>query len=284
MTELLLLSIKLSISSLILAIGMAATVTDIAYIWQRPMLLIRSLAAMYVFVPLAAFLIVKMIPLTQGAKVALLVLAVSSGAPILPLKLGRIGRDPYIYSLLVTSSLLAILIVPALTTLLSWHFGITTKFSMFDAAALIGKTILLPLLIGMALGALILKRKGQIADGLTTVAVGIFIVAIVALIALHRHLFMEVRVSGIVALLILMLIATAIGHILGGPCSEHRAALAMACCTRHVGVVAILAATIPGAHTLVYLVVYIVCSSIISLSYLHWGHRNMRAPAQVASN
>jgi BASS family bile acid:Na+ symporter len=239
---------------------------------------------MYVFVPLAAFLIVKMIPLTQGAKVALLVLAVSSGAPLLPRKLGRIGNDPYIYSLLITSSLLAILIVPALTTLLLWHFGIATKLSMLEAAALIGKAILLPLLIGMALGAFIPKHKGRIADRLTAVSAIIFVIASVALIALHWRLFMEVRTSGIAALLILMLIATVIGHILGGPRPEHRAALAIACCTRHVGVAAIVAATFPGPHTLVLLVAYVACSSLISLSYLRWDRRNMRVRDQLASN
>ena len=175
MTELLLLSIKFSISALILAIGMAATVTDIAYLWQRPMLLIRSLAAMYVFVPLTAFLIVKMIPLTQGAKVALLVLAVSSEPRFLLLKLGRIGRDPYIYSLLVTLFAARDSNRTCFDYIVSWHFGITTKFFDVRCGGSDWKTILLPLLIEWR-SALILKRKGQIADGLTTVAVVIFIV------------------------------------------------------------------------------------------------------------
>src|SRR5271165_6755745 len=50
-----------------------------------------------------------------GARVeiALLVLAVSAGAPLLPRKLMKIGDGAYIFSLVVTSSLLAILVVPA---------------------------------------------------------------------------------------------------------------------------------------------------------------------------
>ena len=50
-----------------------------------------------------------------GARVeiALLVLAVSAGAPLLPRKLMKIGDGAYIFSLALTSSLLAILLVPA---------------------------------------------------------------------------------------------------------------------------------------------------------------------------
>jgi len=41
------------------------------------------------------------------------VLAVSAGAPLLPRKLMKIGDGAYIFSLALTSSLLAILLVPA---------------------------------------------------------------------------------------------------------------------------------------------------------------------------
>ena len=81
MAEALLLLVKISVGALILAIGMGATLADLIYVWRRPGLLLRSLLAMYVLVPLAAFLLVKAWPLAPGVKAALLVLAVSAGAP-----------------------------------------------------------------------------------------------------------------------------------------------------------------------------------------------------------
>ncbi len=48
---------------------------------KRPGLLLRSLAAMYLLVPVAAFGLVLIMPIEQGVKAAMLVLAVSAGSP-----------------------------------------------------------------------------------------------------------------------------------------------------------------------------------------------------------
>ena len=60
-----------------------------------------------------ALALVKVLSLAPGVEIGLLVLAVSAGAPLLPRKLMKIGDGAYIFSLVVTSSLLAILLVPA---------------------------------------------------------------------------------------------------------------------------------------------------------------------------
>jgi bile acid:Na+ symporter, BASS family len=102
-TKALLLLLKVSVGALLLAIGMSTTFTAVAYLWRRPGLLLRSLLAMYLLVPFAAFLLVKAVPLSAGVKAALLVLAVSAGAPLLPRKLRRFGDDAYIFSLTLVS-------------------------------------------------------------------------------------------------------------------------------------------------------------------------------------
>ena len=67
MTEGLLLLLKVSVGLLILAIGMGSTFSDLAYLWRRPALLVRSLLAMYVLVPMAAFVLVSLLPLGRDA-------------------------------------------------------------------------------------------------------------------------------------------------------------------------------------------------------------------------
>ena len=48
MTVALLILLKnLRVHALILAIGMSSTISDFTYLWRRPMLLLRSLLAMY---------------------------------------------------------------------------------------------------------------------------------------------------------------------------------------------------------------------------------------------
>ncbi|MFO1069957.1 MAG: hypothetical protein U1E14_15675, partial [Geminicoccaceae bacterium] len=87
MTAFLLVVVKLCVSGLVFAVGLGATPADLASLTRRPGLLLRSLLAMYVAVPLLALAAAWMLPLPPGVKVALLVLAISAGAPLLPRKL-----------------------------------------------------------------------------------------------------------------------------------------------------------------------------------------------------
>jgi len=276
MADTLLLLIKLSVGAMILAVGMGATFADVAYLWRRPALLLRSVLAMYVLVPLAAFVLAELLPLAPGVRVALLVIAVSAGAPLLPRRL-RFGGSPYVFSLVVTSSLLAIVLVPAWLAVLSRHFDVAIHVGTADVAAVLARAFLLPLvigiLLGMALRRVVPARTERIADTVFALAAVVLAVATLILIADQWQVFMEVRGPGIVALLALMVISVAIGHALGGPNPDDRTALAIACCTRHIGIVVILAATFRGPRAVVLLAVYLVAASVVSIPYLRWRRR-----------
>src|SRR5262245_45683956 len=103
----LILLLKISVAVLVVAIGMGSTWRDVAYLWRQPALLVRSLLAMYVAVPLGALVLVELLPLTASARASLLVLAVSAGAPLLPRKLRDVAGDAYAFSLVVSSAVLA---------------------------------------------------------------------------------------------------------------------------------------------------------------------------------
>jgi BASS family bile acid:Na+ symporter len=122
MTAAPLILLKLAVAVIILAIGMRSTVGDVTYLWRRPGLLLRSVLAMYVLVPLATLALVKVLTPTPAVEVGLLVVAVSAGAPMLPRRLVNIGDGTYIFSLVVTSSLLAILLMPAWLAVLGPRF------------------------------------------------------------------------------------------------------------------------------------------------------------------
>jgi len=275
-TEALFLLVKVSVGALILATGMGAKFSDVIYLWRRPQLLLRSLLAMYVLVPLAASLVVKIMPLTSSIKAALLVLAVSSGAPLLPRKLQQFGSNTYTFSLLITSSLLAIVIVPAWITFLSRYFDVSVEFSIIDVVVVIAKAFLLPLAIGMLLGTLFPAANERIADKLWAIAGIVLIIAGLALLALNWQLLLDVHGPGVAALVIFMIVAAAIGHILGGPNPDNRTALAIACCTRHLAVAVIVASAFRGPRALVLLAAYIFCSSLVSIPYLQWRRHKAR--------
>jgi len=87
----------------------------------------------------------------RNAFVLILVLAVSAGAPLLPRKVSGIGDSAYIFSLVVTSSLVAIVVVPAWIAALSPYFQPSASLSPMDVAWIVGKSFLLPLAIGLIL-------------------------------------------------------------------------------------------------------------------------------------
>ncbi len=279
MTEILAILLKISVGLLILAIGLGATFADLGYLWRRPALLMRSLLAMYVLVPAAAFLMVAFLPLTIGLKAALLVLAVSAGAPLLPRKLGTFDSQAYVFSLVVTSSLLAIVLVPTWLALLGSHFGLDTEIDPLVVATAIAKSFLLPLAIGMTLRALWPKVGERLADRLLQVAGIVLAVSALTLLVLHWDIFLAVRWQGMATLVALLLVALAIGHALGGPAPDDRTALAIACATRHVGIAVLVATSFPGPRTTVLIGAYVVASAAVSLPYLHW-RRTLSARAK----
>jgi BASS family bile acid:Na+ symporter len=117
----LLLLLKTSIATLILAIGMTAVTDDIVYLWRRPVLLVKSIIAMYVVMPAVAVLVARVLDLPERTELALVILAICAGAPLLPKKLIKFGGDPsYVFSLIVNTSLLAIVTVPASLHLFRW--------------------------------------------------------------------------------------------------------------------------------------------------------------------
>lgn len=274
MTELLLTGLKLSVGALILGIGLSEPARGVLYVWRRPGLLARSLLAMYLVVPLVAVAMAKLLPLTLGAKAALLLLAVSAGAPLLPRRLAAFGAGPYIFSLVFTSSLLAMVLVPLSFLGLASFFEVPVATPAVEVAAVIGKSFLLPLAAGMVTRKLVPERlRDQVMPVLTAAAAILLVLCTVLLLATNLPLLLEARLSGIGALVLLMAVSLAIGHALGGPEPGERSALAVACATRHLGIALLVATTLPGPRLVVVIGIYIVVSLVVTTPYLRWRRR-----------
>ena len=270
MTETLLLLLKVSVSAIIFAIGMDATPADATYLWRRPALLARSLLAMYVVVPLAAWLMVRLLRLPPGVEIALLVLAVSAGAPLLPKKLLPIGDGTYTFSLVVTSSLLAIALVPAWLALLGPQFGSPVDLAPGRVAWLLARGFFLPLVAGMVVRGRAPAFANRFAARLIAVAGVALTGGALALLALHWSVLAAVQLPGVLILAALLVIALATGHALGGPTEDDRTTLAIACATRHLGIALIMAASIPGPRTAVLMAAYFITAAAVTVPYLKW--------------
>jgi BASS family bile acid:Na+ symporter len=269
----LMLTLKLSVYALIVAIGLDSRLNDLAYLWRRPGLLLRSLLAMYVLIPLLALAVAKTLTLPAGATVALLVLAVSAGAPLLPRKLMHIGDGDYIFGLSVTSSLLAIVTVPLWVAVIGPQFGRDIELAPMRVASVIVTSFIAPLAAGMVLGRLLGKYAERIGDVLMTVAGLVLSASALVLLGLNWQVFEIAGWKFIVALAVFAASALAIGHLLGGPAPDNRTALAVACATRHVGIAILLASLVPGPRIAVLVAGYFLASMLVSVPYMRWRRR-----------
>jgi BASS family bile acid:Na+ symporter len=268
----LLIILKTSIATLILAIGMAAVTDDIVYLWQRPVLLVKSIIAMYVVMPAVAVLMSYVLDLPVQTELALVILAICAGAPLLPRKLIKFGGDPsYVFSLIVSTSLLAIVTVPASLHLLAGTISLDTPaVTPTHVAGVIMKTFLLPLGIGMLLrwvAPTLAERIGEPLLKIASIVMGIC--AIVALMASFRLVF-EVGLPSVLAFAAFTFAAILAGHFFGGPDPSDRTSLAIACASRHIGLALLIAANARNQHALALVVAYLLASAVVSIPYVLW--------------
>ena len=281
MTLVLLVLLKITVTTIIFGIGLDSTLHDAVRLFRHPALLLRSLLAMYVLVPLAAVGLVILLPLPPGAEAGLLVLAVSSGAPLLPRKLLGIGDGAYTFSLVVVSSVLAVILVPFWLEMLGPLFPRLPRLEPERTALVLGESFFLPLLAGMAVRRFFPKLAAWTGGRVVGLAGLAMTLAALVLLAVNWHVVLEVKWQGVAALALLILMALVIGHLVGGPQEENRSALAVACATRHIGVAVAVATSLPGGRVAVVISIYIAISVAITLPYTRW--RRVVADRQAAT-
>jgi BASS family bile acid:Na+ symporter len=272
-TETVMILLKISIAVLIAGVGAGTSPSELTYLWRRPGLLFRSLAAMYLLVPAVAFGLVLIMPIERGVKAAMLVIAVSAGAPLLSRRLKKLNSQEYIFSLLITSSLVAIVVVPVWAASLAAYFDVTVDLSTSTVVLDIAKTILLPIMIGMAARAMFPASSARLSDRVLMIAGIVLVASAIALLVIHREHLAGLTWPGMLTLVMLILFALLIGQLLGGPNPDDRTALAIACATRHVGVALIVATEFVGVQTVVLVIAYFVTALIVSSIYLTWRRR-----------
>ncbi len=232
---------------------------------------------MYVVVPLAVLGLVKVLPPSTGVRTALLVLAISAGAPLLPRKLMHLGREGYVFSLVVTSSLLAVFFVPAWVAVLAAHFDRETAVTPGAVALAIARTFLAPLLLGMLLRWPLSRVADRLSDRILKLGGLVLLLGVVALLATQGRLLLEAGWRPLLALAGLTLMALLIGHLMGGPDPADRTALAVCCATRHVGIAILAASVVPGARVATLVLAYLLASALVSIPYVQWRRRTARA-------
>jgi len=262
------LLLKTSIFLTVFALGLQATFADATFLFRRPRLLIRGFMSMDLTMPLLALLLVMTLNLHPAVKIAMVALSVSPVPPIFPKKELKAGaKEDYTIGLLVAMVVLAIAIIPITLEIFERITGVPLHMSALSVAIIVFKTVLTPLLGGIALRAVASKFADRIAKPVGNVAAVILILsALPALYVLIRNnlpLFVD---GTLLAMAAFALIGYIIGQLFGGPDPKDRSVLAAATASRHPGLaLAIAHANFPDQKLVVPTVVlYLIVSGVVT--------------------
>jgi|KBSMisStaDraftv2_1062788.scaffolds.fasta_scaffold20515_2 BASS family bile acid:Na+ symporter len=251
-------TILLSMALLLVSLGLRSNPGDASYLLRKPALLVRSVLAMNLIMPVLITLLVLILNLRPAVEVALVALSVSPVPPFLPDKMLRLTRHQgYVYGLLVVSTVLALILVPLATAILQ-HFELrrehlaTIESVPFSVVAkIVGSTILLPLACGVALRS---RWPGLVprAAPLMSKAGGVLLIlAVIPLLLSQGTAMISLLGDGtLLASIAFSAIGLLIGHTLGGPDPRDRTVLALGTASRHPAVALAVTSAVSPDQTL----------------------------------
>jgi BASS family bile acid:Na+ symporter len=268
------LALNVSMGIIVLALALHASVDDALYLVRRPGLLVRSILAMNIVMPVFAAVLVAFIDVAPAVKIAIVALALSPVPPILPGKQEKAGgRASYVIGLLFTAAVLAVVIVPLGVTLLNLAFGLSGEVPVAAVLKPVLITIIAPLIIGIVVRQLAPQFAERIARAVSIAGTVLLVLACIPILFGAWGLIVSMVGNGTLLILaIFTLVGVAVGHLLGGPDAADRTVLALATGTRHPGVaLAIAGATFPDEKAVVAIVLWhLVVGAIVSGPYVKW--------------
>ncbi len=281
--QLLLLTLQMSIVSMVFSFGLRTTLDDLLYVPRRPGLLLRSVLAMLLVMPVLAVVLTELFELRPTVEIALVALALSPMPPLLPKReVAAGGHQSYAVSLMATMAVLAIVVIPLAAGLLAGYYNRPFSMTPMAIARIALVTILLPLTAGAAVrtwqpGAA--DRLAPVIGRLATILLGLGVLALLA--ASWRGMWAAVGDGTLLALTAFVAIGLLVGHLLGGPEPENAVVLALSTACRHPAIaLTIASANFPderfGGTILVYLILGLLCG----VPYLAWRRRAYRVSTE----
>jgi len=282
MKDLLMLAIRVSIFGTVFGFGLQASGGDLLYVVRRPGLLVRSLIAVFVAMPVLAVLLVRYIQFEPTAEIVLVALAISPVPPLLPGKEVKAGGHlSYALGLMVVLGLVCIVAIPGMLVVINAIFGGRTAMSPSAVARLVLMSTLLPLLAGVALRAWLPTIATRIARPIALASRLLLLLGVLALFAgTFRGLWSLIGSGAGVAMVIFTVAGLAIGHLLGGPDPDDASVLALSTACRHPAIAfSLAAANFPDQRFGATIVLYLLVSAIAGMPYLAWRKRVRSAQA-----
>lgn len=279
MKELILSMVKiglpLSVVASMFAQGLTIAPSQLILFRERPLLMLRSLVAVLVLVPIAALVIILLFKPSPAVAIGLAILVASPAAPMMLVKVPKKGGSlAYMASLHLSLALLALLTVPITLDLLSKALGFQVEVGVLAVARVVGMTILLPVCLGILIRSLFPKAAGTISPALAKVGGVVLLILVLLVVGTTYGFLLKMDLWSYLVMAIVVAASIAIGHWLGPSDPEERTTLAMESAARHPGLAMTIAAlNFSPQKALPVLVPYLVVFMVVTTIYLQWRKR-----------
>ena len=218
--------------SSMLGTGLGLTVSEIITPLRNIRLVVLSLLANFVLMPLTALGLAKLLQLNEPLGVGLLLLGTAAGAPFLP-KLAQLAKGSLAFGvgLMVLLMVITVGYLPLVLPLLLPGVSVNPA----KIARSLFLLMLLPLAGGLAVKAwfaVAAARAKPVLDGISSLSLILLMVLIIA--TNIKNVLAVFGTRGILAALIFIVVGFAVGWLLGGPGMDTRPVLALGTAQRNI--------------------------------------------------
>ena len=264
-----------SVFLLVVSIGLQARFGSVFRVFsdaQDRQKILGALAAMFLAVPLVAYLAVRMGVPGPTAGAVILALSIAPIAPILPRKQLKFGGDTdWVTAFQVMGTLLSLVLAPVYLGLLSRAFGLEMDAPMSSMMTILGMTVFVPLLVGMGLRqaspvlASRLVRPLGVAG--TVILAG---VALLILVGMWPALVAAASTPALPAYLVVAISGVILGHLFVRGDVSDKVPSAQAAVSRHPGVALTLAGAALGGtqpELLANVLLFVLVAAVVLAAY-----------------
>ncbi len=264
----------LSVAFIVFSQGLGITPSRVvAYFRDQPGLMLRSLLATLVLVPLAAIGLILLLKPSPGVAIGLAILVACPPAPLMlkaATKKGG-GSAEFMASLHLSLALLAFVTVPAILYILSTVLDFKSEVDIGVMAWILARTILIPVTLGLAIRSLFPALADKLAPIIGKLGtIGILVVAVAALAALYPTL-LKMDAWSYFVIASVSLAGLAVGHFFGPADASEKTILAVECGVRHpVLAITIAASNYSPQQAFPVMAPCIIIFILIAMIYMTW--------------
>jgi len=235
------LAFLILILSMLLDTGLSLTIQQLWQPFRNIRLILLSLLANFILVPLFVYLLLQVIPLSEPFRIGFTIMAVAAGPPILP-KLAQLVNGNLAYA-----AGLMMLMIGVTAIYMPFALSIALQDVQVNPWQIL-KPLVTLMLFPLAIGLLIRAKNETIAATLQPwmrqiSSAGLILGLSTSLILQFSSLVLMVKTGAILVIAAFILVSFGFGYLLGGPDDDTRRTLAVGTAQRNIAAALLVAGT-----------------------------------------